>query len=184
MFCGKCGNEVKENEGFCANCGEPIKNQSATNDNAAYISNTSTASTTGFKLDLKKANLGAVVFSIIMFIMIFFPFGIASCDVLELSIAESLSAGKDGIYFIIIAICGVIAGLLDNKKGIIAIGGIACAVTLFEVINFVDVANEFKNTYGAYYDINLKRGIGFWLMIIASVGLIASPFIGKHSPKE
>ena len=155
MFCGKCGNEVQENEEFCANCGEPVKKQS------------------------KKANLVAIVSSMLMIIMIFLPFGIATSDAAGVSVSESLSSGKDGIYFIIIAVCGGVASLLDHKKALVVIGGIACAVTLFEVINFVDVASELKKMYGSYYDVDLKRGIGFWIMILSSVGLVSSPFVGQ-----
>lgn len=178
MFCGKCGNEVNENEGFCANCGEPITSQDTTDKVSAYTPDTTTGSATGFKFDLKKANIIALVSSAIMIIMTFLPY--ASVEFMGMSESVSLtSEGGDGIFFIIIALLGIVFGLLSNKKALIVVGGIACALMLFEVISFADFADEM----GAYSDF-LSKGIGFWLMILSSVGLLAAPFVEKYIPKK
>ena len=178
MFCGKCGNEINENEGFCANCGEPIANQITPDETSAYTPDTSSVSTTGFKFDSKKANLIAIVSSVIMFIMTFLPY--ATLEFMGMSESITLTTdGGDGIFFIIIALLGLFLGLLGNKKGLIVVGIIACALTLFEVIDFANIADEM----GAYSDM-LSRGIGFWLMILSSAGLLASPFVEKYIPKK
>ena len=44
---------------------------------------------------------------------------------------------------------------------------------------FANIADEM----GAYSDM-LSRGIGFWLMILSSAGLLASPFVEKYIPKK
>lgn len=166
MFCEKCGSQVNENEAVCSNCGAPVGKAPEKKGFSVEM----------FKFDMKKSNLVALISSALMIIMTFLPY--ATVEVFGMSESATLIDG-DGIFFIIIALCGIAAGLAGEKKWILGVGIAGCALALFEVIDFADASSQL----GAASDM-LSRGIGFYLMIVSAAGLVAAPFVEKYIPKD
>ena len=171
MFCKKCGSEIKDNVDFCPNCGTAVEKKAGT------------VGKTGFSVDMLKFEKGrssiiALVSCAVMIIMVFLPY--VTVSLWGMSESQSLIKGGDGIFFIIVAIAGVITGLMGKEKPMIIVGAIACVLALFEIINF---SNSMKDIAAYGMDDLVKKGIGFWLMILSSIGLLAAPFAEKYLKK-
>lgn len=172
MFCKECGSEIKDNAEFCPNCGTAVVKETADGTPKK-----------GFSVDMLKFEKGrsdiiALISAAVMFIMVFLPY--VTISLFGYSESQSLIKGDDGIFFIIIAIAGVITGLIGKEKPMIIVGGIACAFALFKIFKFSDVLKE-VSSHGLS-DV-VKKGIGFYLMILSSLGLLAAPFVKKYLNK-
>ena len=170
MFCKNCGSEIKDNADFCPNCGTAVEKKAGT------------VGKTGFSVDMLKFEKGrssiiALVASAVMIIMVFLPY--VTVEFWGMKESFSLIQG-DGIFFIIIAIAGVITGLIGKQKPMIVVGGIACALALFEIFHFTSSIKALAS-YGLQ-DL-IKNGIGFYLMILSAIGLLAAPFAEKFLKK-
>lgn len=170
MFCKQCGSEIKDNMDFCPNCG------------AAVAKEAGAAAKKGFSVDMLKFEKGrssiiALVSCAVMFIMVFLPY--VKISFWGMTETQALIKG-DGIFFIIIAIAGVITGLMGKEKPMIIVGAIACVLALFEIFNF---SNSMKDVAAYGLEDIVKRGIGFYLMILSSIGLLAAPFVKKYLNK-
>lgn len=164
MFCEKCGSEVNGNDEFCASCGAPVAKETK---KAGF-------SIDMLKFEMGKSNIIALVSCALMFLMVFLPY--ATVEFFGMKESVSLIDG-DGIFFIILAVCGIVAALMGLKKALIVLGAIACVLCVIEVASFADAVK------GGYDDL-IKKGLGFWLMILSSVGLLAAPFVEKFLPKN
>lgn len=169
MFCEKCGSEVSNNDEFCQSCGAPVAKETK---KAGF-------SIDKLKFEKGKSNIIALVACVIMLIMVFLPY--VTIEVWGMKESTSLISATDGVYFIILAIGGAVAALMGEKKTMTIIGGIACALALFEMIDFSNAVKEVA-AYGL--DDAVKKGLGYWLMILSSVGLLAAPFVEKFLPKN
>lgn len=161
MFCSKCGSEVNGSD-FCPNCG-------------AAVEKTNMGGKTGFSFDMSSIkseglNIVALVSSALMFITAFLPY----IKVSFWGITESGSILEcDGWFIIIIALAGIAVGFLGKKTLIMAVGAVACIFALISIIRF-----------GSYSGGVADPAIGFWLMILTSAGLMASPFVNKFIAKK
>lgn len=169
MFCKKCGSEIEDSAEVCPSCGAPVT--------------AGTAAKKGFSVDMLKFEQGrssivALVSGAVMFIMVFLPY--VTVQVWGMSESQSLIKGGDGFFFIVIAVAGIITGLMGKEKPMIIVGGIACALALFEIFSFSDAIKDIA-AWGL--EDMVKRGIGFYLMILSAIGLLAAPFVQKYLKK-
>ncbi|MCM1468763.1 MAG: zinc ribbon domain-containing protein [Alistipes sp.] len=171
MFCKNCGSEIKDNVDFCPNCGTAVEKTAGA------------AGKKGFSVDMLKFEVGrssivALAACVVMILMVFLPY--VSVEFWGMSESQSLIKGGDGFFFIIVVLIGVVTGLMGKEKPMIVVGAIACLLMLFEVFNFSNSLKDIKS-YGL--EDLVKRGIGFYLMILSSIALLAAPFVKKYLKK-
>lgn len=187
-FCIKCGQELNENDIFCPNCGEKVErkeNQQIDFKDQAKstfqdIKNTATDfvqnDRSGFMNKfIKQNNVVGLVACVIILIANFLPF--ASVSVLGYSQSVSLmDDGKDGIIFLALSI--VTAVLIFIKKDTLALiaGIITGGLGIYEIIN----TNSTLGAYSSY----VTMGVGYYLLLIGSIALLASVIIKKFVIKQ
>lgn len=168
MFCKNCGAELSDEATVCTSCGAEVKKPAAKK---------------GFSVEKLKFRKGessivALVASAVMILMVFLPY--VKMEFLGMSETQTLISAGDGIFFLVIAVAGILAGLMGEKKPMIIVGVIACVFALFEVVDFANAVKE-VSAYGL--GDMVKRGIAFYLMILSAAGLIAAPFVQKFLNK-
>jgi len=150
IFCGKCGSAVQEGMQHCTRCGTPI--------GAAKK---------------KRLNILALICWSALLLSLFLPYISASADILGYSYSQELKLfdADDGIFFIIISIVGIVLTVFRLNKISIAADIIAAGLVLFETINTQENMSYMRGL--------AKYGVGFYLGIIAAIGLIISIFWNK-----
>lgn len=190
-FCIKCGQELKPDDAFCPNCGTKVtkKTNSQTQtfaENAAQmqdqakntindIKNTTkdfiSHDKTGF-LDkfVKQNNVVGIVACFLIIIGCLLPF--ASVSMLGYSQSVSLlSDGKDGIIFLVAAL--VTIALILIKKDLLSLiaGIITGGLGVYEII--------YTNSQLGDYSSMVNKGMGYYLLLIGAIVLIASVVLKK-----
>lgn len=190
-FCIKCGQELKPDDAFCPNCGTKVtkKTNSQTQtfaENAAQmqdqakntindIKNTTkdfiSHDKTGF-LDkfVKQNNVVGIVACFLIIIGCLLPF--ASVSMLGYSQSVSLlSDGKDGIIFLVAAL--VTIALILIKKDLLSLiaGIITGGLGIYEII--------YTNSQLGEYSSMVNKGMGYYLLLIGAIVLIASVVLKK-----
>lgn len=190
-FCIKCGQELKPDDAFCPNCGTKVtkKTNSQTQtfaENAAQmqdqakntindIKNTTkdfiSHDKTGF-LDkfVKQNNVVGIVACFLIIIGCLLPF--ASVSILGYSQSVSLlSDGKDGIIFLVAAL--VTIALILIKKDLLSLiaGIITGGLGIYEII--------YTNSQLGQYSSMVNKGMGYYLLLIGAIVLIASVVLKK-----
>ena len=190
-FCIKCGQELKPDDAFCPNCGTKVtkKTNSQTQtfaENAAQmqdqakntindIKNTTkdfiSHDKTGF-LDkfVKQNNVVGIVACFLIIIGCLLPF--ASVSMLGYSQSVSLlSDGKDGIIFLVAAL--VTIALILIKKDLLSLiaGIITGGLGIYEII--------YTNSQLGQYSSMVNKGMGYYLLLIGAIVLIASVVLKK-----
>ena len=66
-----------------------------------------------------------------------------------------------------------------REKWILGVGIAACVLASLEVADFSNEVNKMGSMKDA-----IGVGIGFWLMILSSAGMVAAPFVEKYVPKD
>ncbi len=119
-------------------------------------------------------NLAAIICAIVLGIATVLPYAKASAY--GFSQSKSLLDGGDGWFFLIAALGAIAFAITDKNIGVIVMGGIAVALMVFEVKDFAD---KTSSGYGAFID----KSVGYYLMIIASIGIVVSGIV-KISMKK
>lgn len=190
-FCIKCGQELKPDDAFCPNCGTKVTKQTNSQtqtfaENAAQmqdqakntindIKNTTkdfiSHDKTGF-LDkfVKQNNVVGIVACFLIIIGCLLPF--ASVSILGYSQSVSLlSDGKDGIIFLVAAL--VTIALILIKKDLLSLiaGIITGGLGIYEII--------YTNSQLGQYSSMVNKGMGYYLLLIGAIVLIASVVLKK-----
>lgn len=106
--------------------------------------------------------IGMVVAAALLILAVFLPY--ASASVFGASFSVSLIEGGDGIFFIAIAVVGIVFTLLNKQLVEMICGIAACLLSLFELISW-------KTQLGDLSDM-VSKGFGFYLMFIASIAML------------
>lgn len=155
MFCSNCGQEVKDGEAFCGNCGTPVKKQKSLG------LSTSSEGT---------LNIVGIIASVLVIISAFLPY--ATVSIFGVTESTSLVKGGDGYIFIGLAIAAIVLAVL-KKDIFVAVAGVIMVVVCF--IEMADASEVFNDAmYGDY----IKKGAGYYLVILSSIVVTVSPFIG------
>lgn len=172
MFCTHCGTQMDDGAKFCTNCGAPAGTPATNTQEAAqpqatqpvYQQQTAYQPQGGAmpyyapQATRKVVNVFALIAAAVLAVAMFLPY--ASLDGY---MSVSLSEG-DGVFFLVVAGVAIVGALVKQNVIVIIAGVIACILTVIEVTAFADMP------MGDYY----TKGIGFYLMIIASVFLLIS----------
>lgn len=175
MFCTHCGSQMDDNAKFCTNCGAPTGAPATNTQEAAqpqvtqpvYQQQTAYQPQGGAmpyyapQATRSVVNVFALIASVVLAVAMFLPYASLD-DYMSVSLIEG-----DGVFFMIVAGLGLVGALVKKNVIVIISGVIACLLTVVEVTAFADMP------MGNYY----TKGIGFYLMIIASVFLLISGFI-------
>lgn len=164
MYCNNCGSQLAEGAAFCSHCGSAVSGGMPENmqnqiENMPYQN-------AGKQAAKKKMNIAAVISAALLVIAMFLPY--VSIDGGFVNVSKALIDG-DGVLFLIVGAIGIIGALVKKNGIVIFSGGLACLLSVVEIVVFE------KNEYSEL----LTRGAGFYLMIIASVFLLASGFIKR-----
>lgn len=124
---------------------------------------------------LKRINYVGVVASILLAISVFVPS--VSIEFFGIKTTEAFIQSKDGMYFIILAIAGLVLSFLEYDQVMLIIGAFSCIRCVMEYFGIK------KNIPSEYHDY-LNYEIGFYLAVIASVLLIVSVFVKKLIQKK
>ena len=157
MYCPKCGAEIEENSTQCSACNEII------------------AMNTVKETNVKKKNIPACITAGLLALSAILPF--VSVSFLGTNISKSLLDGGDGIFFIIIAIISLILALKNKNVGVIVTGIIATLLAAFEIGHMNSILGDNE------YSVLVQKGLGFYLLIISSIGIIITGVIGKNKNK-
>jgi len=197
MFCKHCGNNITQaNATFCNSCGKAVEGASPPAPPVPGAPRPAGAGIAGLPIHLER--LVVVVASVIGLIGALLPWFRVSA----FGLSESMPLGEQGqgwMRWIALALFVVIAGIAlalgDRKQPLtvavnnlplhlLAIG--AGAVNLiFAIVSFAvnnsDFNRELGGLGGLFGGVTFSFGItfGFVLTIIAALGLIAAPFVGK-----
>ena len=189
MFCTHCGTQMDEGAKFCTKCGAAVgaaagapaaNTQEAAQPQAAQAAHQQPQMTqpvyqqqTAYQpqggampyyapqATRKVINVFALIAAALLAVAMFLPYASLE-DYMSVSLIDG-----DGVFFLVVAGVAVVGALVKQNVIVIIAGVIACILTVIEVTAFADMP------MGEYY----TKGIGFYLMIIASVLLLISGFI-------
>lgn len=182
-FCIKCGERLNENDVFCPKCGTKVEkvegNQENFQDQARNTFNDIKNTATDFVQNdhsgfidkfIKQNNLVGIVGCVIILISCFLTF--ASVGAFGYSQSVSLmSEGKDGIIFLVLAIVTAVLIFIKQDIGALIGGIITGGFGLYEII-------DFNSALGAYSSM-VSKGVGYYLLLIGSIFLLASVIVKK-----
>lgn len=188
-FCIKCGQQLKDNDVFCPNCGTPVEKnkkmessdqrivdyQDQIFDTFSEMKNTTVDyfqnDRSGF-IDkfIGQNNVVGLLACALILIANFLPF--ASVSLYGYSQSVSLmDSGKDGIIFLVAAIVTIVFIILKNDMLALIAGVITGGLGIYEILD----TNSQLGSYAAYVD----KGAGYYLLLIGAVLLLASVIVKK-----
>lgn len=188
-FCIKCGQELKENDVFCPQCGTPIQKKESDNSFAQNAANMQEQAKSTFQ-DIKSTttdfihndrsgfvdkfigqnNVVGLLACALILIGNFLPF--ASVSLYGYSQSVSLmDSGKDGIIFLVAAIVTIVLIILKNDLLALIAGIITGGLGIYEILH----TNSQLGSYAAFVD----KGAGYYLLLIGAVLLLASVIVKK-----
>jgi hypothetical protein len=118
---------------------------------------------------LKKINVFAIIFAVILAISTILPLGKASF--LGTSAEKSLMDGGDGWFFLIVAIIALVFALKNLNVGVTVVGVIGLILMFVEVTSFADAVSSSE------YGYLLQKGSGYYLMVIGVIGVLVSGIV-------
>lgn len=190
-FCIKCGQELKPGDAFCPNCGTPVTKKPNTQtqsfaENAAQMQNQAkntindiknttkdfiSHDKTGF-IDkfVKQNNVVGILACLLIIIGCLLPF--ASVSMLGYSQSVSLlSDGKDGIIFLVASLVTIVFILIKKDLLSLIAGIITGGLGIYEII--------YTNSQLGEYSSMVNKGMGYYLLLIGAIILIASVVMKK-----
>ena len=183
MKCNNCGNEIAPGNNFCPMCGaalsagagqqqEIIPGEMFTIDPryAKAPTKATTEDARAFKSSLALAGIGTAISAIALFLP-FLNFSFSSFFSQSLSLMEG-NLREDGLILLAILVGGLLLIAAGKKsKGIrnIVVGAIVCFV------GFIDLITNITKADGSY--VKISPGIGFFLLMIGGILIIASGVI-------
>lgn len=87
----------------------------------------------------------------------------------------SLIQGGDGIFFIILAAVALVFTLLNKKLPVLIASALSVLLVIIEIVSFS------KQVDANYYGSLIHRSVGFFLMIIGAVVLLAGAVMNKKN---
>lgn len=209
MYCQNCGKQIDENVSFCKHCGSAVPGNQQGGSAASWNQQDGSAASwnqqggsiqnagmqytdqmqrqnqmpyqnipyqnvpyqngAGMSYPAQRAaekiNIFAIASSCLLAVAMFLPYVSIESFI---SVSKSLIEG-DGVFFMIIAALGIIGALVRKNKIVILAGILACVLSVVEIAIFMN------NEYSEFY----TKGIGFYMMIIASVLLLISGFVKR-----
>ncbi len=170
MFCPKCGNELVEGAAFCSNCGRPVDGVGTSAQ--SYVSDKPQNQSQLYKIF-------GVIEGIILLLSSFFPY--ISVTVFGVRVGKSMLEGGDGYIVIGFAIAAIIFAIVGKNEGVISFGVLSLGLLIFEEIYMK------KNIDPEWYELAaalLRRGAGYYFLLIGSMGLIFSGIYGLYVTKR
>ena len=208
MITCKCGAQFPDNTKFCSKCGSALNaGPSNTNDNSTpnnyYNANYNNPqanyqnanynnpqgnyqnanynnpqgnfqygmTNTYAKIASKKPNIIGIVAGALLIISTLLPY--ATISFMGQSESKSLISAGDGVFFLLIGIAAIVVSIFNLNIGVLITGIVSTLFALYEVIDFSKVMDN------SYYSNFVHRGVGFYLMIIASLAIIAAMPVWK-----
>lgn len=188
-FCIKCGQQLKDNDVFCPNCGTPVeKNKKMESSDQRIVgyqdhifdtfSEMKNTTVDYFQNDrsgfidkfIGQNNVVGLLACALILIANFLPF--ASVSLYGYSQSVSLmDSGKDGIIFLVAAIVTIVFIILKNDMLALIAGVITGGLGIYEILD----TNSQSGSYAAYVD----KGAGYYLLLIGAVLLLASVIVKK-----
>lgn len=188
-FCIKCGQQLKDNDVFCPNCGTPVeKNKKMESSDQRIVgyqdhifdtfSEMKNTTVDYFQNDrsgfidkfIGQNNVVGLLACALILIANFLPF--ASVSLYGYSQSVSLmDSGKDGIIFLVAAIVTIVFIILKNDMLALIAGVITGGLGIYEILD----TNSQLGSYAAYVD----KGAGYYLLLIGAVLLLASVIVKK-----
>ncbi len=166
MYCQSCGKENADGASFCNGCGKPLGGNV---NNAAPLNTTEKK-----KLVDSKRNYYGLFAGIAALLSVFLPF--VSANFLGAKVSRSIIDSGDAIIYIALAAIAIVFALL-GKNIIIIISGFLLLIML--AIENSALANDPNGgTWDELAKALIQREIGFYLLLIGSVGLIVSGIVG------
>ncbi len=175
-FCTKCGTQMKVTDVFCPKCG----NKTMETENEGYIPKTYHE---GFWWS--PGRIIALVSIILTIVASFFPF--LTISVLGTTVSTSLWSKNFivltliGLIFLVIATVKLIRDSENLSKDMITVGVLFIIEIIFQYIFNIGRLKDVDTGFGSY-DLSgmLTPGIGFYILILTSIGMIISGFVIKH----
>ncbi len=176
MFCKNCGSEIPDGSTVCPNCGGSVTPE-ATDANGSSDKkfgfggvNLNPSSLSMEKI--KSLNIVGLVASVLLILATFLPY--ITVSAFGMSESESLFGYLEGKVYIIVAVVAItfIIKRFDLPVIIAAVVGVG-----FMIYDIIDMGNAMDEI--GYMSSMVKKGFGYYLMIISNILLLVSPFINK-----
>ncbi|MCD8028209.1 MAG: zinc ribbon domain-containing protein [Erysipelotrichaceae bacterium] len=179
MYCGNCGNKIKEGEKFCGRCGVPVE-QSAETPVVRKLSKQPKVTSITEKSFSINSKILAVISAALLLIsmnMSYVSFQIVNwsiklCDIYDYALAE-LTADYTLFYvFYVLIFVGIFLFFkLTNHRGLSFIG---CVGILVEVVALLFITFNFSMEASEYYSTIYSYGLGLYLHIVGLIVQIVS----------
>lgn len=186
MFCNQCGEMIADDAKVCPKCGKEVaaaapqgstapQNKSVQVNLGSIEKEWITGNIDFANFDVNKVienakyNMIALIACAVMFINVFLPF--ISVNFFVTVSASLLQSG--GWFFIVLALAGAAFACLRMSLPLFGTGCLSVIVMLYYFFKVIGVLEE-----------GVGVGIGFFLMILSSLALVAAPFINKYVLKK
>lgn len=178
MYCGNCGNEIKEGEKFCGRCGVPVE-QSAETPVVPRSSKQPKATSIGQISFSTKSNILAVISAALLLISMnlsYVSFQIVNwsfklCDVYDYAISEFESDYTVFYFLYMLIFVGIFLYFkLTNRRVLSFIG---CIGILIEVAALLFVTYAFS-IEASDYSMIYSFGLGLYMHIAGLIVLLVS----------
>ncbi len=175
-YCTKCGAQMKLSDVFCPKCG----NRTMESENEGYVPETYHE---GFWWS--PGRIIALVSIILTIVASFFPF--LTISVLGSTVSATLWSKNFigltiiGLVFLLVAILELVRDSEKLSKDMIAVGIVFVVEIIFQYMFNVGRLKDVDTGFGNYdFSGMLTPGVGFYILILTSIGMIISGFVIKH----
>ena len=187
-FCTNCGKELGDQEVFCTNCGtkSELPQSAASGSKGISVGGISVGGVS--VKNMAESNngvikIGIIVASVLVILAALIPYAKISMFGQSLSISLMGVEGEmgDGIIYIALGILAIVFAFMNKKIPVLVVGIVAFLMCCYEMISMNSLYEEMGMFAGM-----ITKGPGFYLMIVATVGLLALSilnFVMKGSAK-
>lgn len=190
MFCPNCGKQLEDTVKFCDGCGSRVAEEAAT---------TQTVNATGskpllafkvagidFSISLAKIDLIGLIAAIVAIIALYLPY--VTISAFGMSESTSFSSGEDYGIILTLLIVFIVFNVFGFSKIKNVVGYAYFIIMIIEAISFSSEIKQYYvdylKYYGDYFKDVISYGIGFWLLLISGLVMVAVPLVKKFVLKK
>jgi len=173
MFCTNCGENNEDNAEFCVKCGSKLKDVTVKKSGTPSLGSLTSGELKvgNISIDKSKMNLAGIICGAIALISAFLPY--ISAEIWGMKSSTSLIQGGDGVIVIIFALGAIVCAVIDKKIPLTVMGVLLLAIIGLESKSLTEGVEELSY-YGIDFDDIFKMEIGFYLLLLSSIGVTVS----------